>query len=219
MCTLRYVCVHWGRDSSVQNELTKTEGDCVHLNHCTSVHSPHPAWDPNQNSLAFKWSKNPRTPAEMTRPLDCILMQGMDGRWKPRLTGNRGLHSRSNLLVISTQYPLLVRSFLLETVNTVENFHAYIWPSVLNLSDLLRLLSDCDVIGIDSYRHFCVLCSEWRSCSSNIHTLIYIPPVKWHPVSSLKLHHQFIKERMPALFQESSGDNVVSTHLRITGPS
>ena len=52
------------------------------------------------------------------------------------------------------------------------------------------------------------------------HTLIYVPSVKWDLASSLDLKYQKdLKERMPALFQESSGDNVVSTHLRITGPS
>ena len=52
------------------------------------------------------------------------------------------------------------------------------------------------------------------------HTLIYVPPVNWVLASSLDLKYQkVLMERMPALFQESSGDNVVSTHLKITGPS
>ena len=49
---------------------------------------------------------------------------------------------------------------------------------------------------------------------------IDLPPVNWDLVSSLDLHYQTtIKERMPALFRGGSEDNVVSTHLRITGPS
>ena len=44
--------------------------------------------------------------------------------------------------------------------------------------------------------------------------------VSWDPVSSLDPQYQTtIKERMPALFRGGSEDNVVSTHLRITGPS
>ena len=45
-----------------------------------------------------------------------------------------------------------------------------------------------------------------------------LPPVNWDLVSSLDPYYQTtIKERMPALFQNSSGGNVVSKHLRITG--
>ena len=87
---------------------------------------------------------------------------------------------------------------------------------MLNLSDLLDLLSDYDVIGIGSLRHFCVLCSEVVVRLTNID----LPPVKWTLASSLDLKDQnFIKERMPALIPECCTDNVVSTHLRITGPS
>ncbi len=51
-------------------------------------------------------------------------------------------------------------------------------------------------------------------------TDINSPPVNWDLVSSLDQNYQTtIKKRMPALFQSGSGDNVVSTHLRITGPS
>ena len=46
-----------------------------------------------------------------------------------------------------------------------------------------------------------------------------LPPVNWTQVSSLDPNYQTtIKERMPALFQSGSADNVVSTHLRITAP-
>ena len=51
-------------------------------------------------------------------------------------------------------------------------------------------------------------------------TDIVQPPVNWNPFSSLDPYYRTtIKKRMPALFQNGSGDNVVSTHLRITGPS
>ena len=101
MCTLRYVYMHWGGASSVQHELTKTQSGRIHLNRCTSLHSPQPAKD----SPVFKSHK--RTLAEITKlTLDCMLMKRTDGRWK--LAENAGLHSWSNLLVIST---------LLETVN------------------------------------------------------------------------------------------------------
>ena len=46
-----------------------------------------------------------------------------------------------------------------------------------------------------------------------------LPPVNWTQVSSLDPNYQTtIKERMPALFRGGSTDNVVSTHLGITGP-
>ena len=81
---------------------------------------------------------------------------------------------------------------------------------------MLNLLSDYDVIGIGSLRHFCVPYSEVVVPLTNID----LPPVKWTLGSSLDLCYQkVLKERMPALFQNGFGDNVVSTHLRITGPS
>ena len=49
---------------------------------------------------------------------------------------------------------------------------------------------------------------------------IALPPVTWDSVSSLVPHYQTtIKERMPALFPECCKGTLVSTHLRITGPS
>ena len=50
-------------------------------------------------------------------------------------------------------------------------------------------------------------------------SVTYPPPVNWDSVSSLNQYYQTtIRERMPALFQNGSRDNVVSTHLRITAP-
>ena len=87
---------------------------------------------------------------------------------------------------------------------------------MLNLSDLLDLLSDYDVIGIGSLRNFCVPCSKAVVPLTNID----LPSVKWNVLSTLDLsYRKVLKERMPGLFQNGSADNVVSTHLRITGRS
>ena len=81
---------------------------------------------------------------------------------------------------------------------------------------MLNLLSDYDVIGIGSLRHFCVPFSEVVVPLTNID----LPPVKWTLGSSLDLKYQnVLMERMSALIPECCTDNVVSTHLRITGPS